>query len=80
MTRISESWSSRSAWLERDPVEKMLDAPVVRRAGAPDDAVDLVAFAEKQLREIGPILAGDAADQCPLAHDEARVYSNIVER
>ena len=79
MTRISESWSSRSAGLQLDPVEQVLDAPVVRGACAPDDAVDLVAFAEEQLREIGAVLTGDAADERPLSHDDARVYSNRVE-
>ena len=42
---------------------KMLDAISVERAGAADDAVHLVAFAQQQFREIRSILSGDAGDQ-----------------
>jgi hypothetical protein len=35
----------------------------VERARAADDAVDFVAFAEEQFREVGAVLAGDARDQ-----------------
>jgi hypothetical protein len=31
-----------------------------------DHAVDLVALVEQELGEVGPVLAGDAGDQCAL--------------
>ncbi len=38
------------------------EPPRVERAGAANDAVHLVAFAQQQFREIRPVLAGDAGD------------------
>ncbi len=48
--------------LERVPVE-VVDPPGVEGAGAPDEAVDLVALVQEQLREVGAVLAGDPGDQ-----------------
>ena len=41
----------------------VVDALGVERARAPDEAVDLVALGEQQLRQVRPVLAGDARDQ-----------------
>ena len=35
----------------------------VERRGPADQAVDLVALAEQQFGEVGPVLAGDPGDQ-----------------
>ncbi len=40
----------------------------VERACPADDAMHLVTLAEEQLRQIRPILPGDAGDQCLLCH------------
>src|SRR5262249_45521771 len=51
-------------------IEHLLDAPVIRRAGAADDRVDLVALVEQELREVRAVLAGDAGDE--------RLHLNIL--
>ena len=42
----------------------MLDAGALEVAGPPDHPVDGVILFQKQLGQIGAILAGDAGDQC----------------
>ena len=54
--------------MQLDAFEQVLDAPVVRGAGTADDAVDLVAFAEEQLGEIGTVLTGDTCDESAFGH------------
>ena len=39
---------------------EVVDPAGVEQRGAPDQAVDLVALAEQELGEVGPVLAGDA--------------------
>src|SRR5262249_46667596 len=51
-------------------IEDLLDAPVIRRAGAADDRVDLVALVRPELREVRAVLAGDAGDE--------RLHLNIL--
>ena len=46
----------------RQPIEQMLNAPVIRRAGATHRAHDLVAFVQQELGEVRPILPGDSGD------------------
>jgi len=41
---------------------QVIDALRVERAGAADDAVHFVTFGEKQLGEVGTILASDTGD------------------
>jgi len=48
--------------VQRLVVEEVVDAAGVEGAGAADDAVDLVAFFEQQLGEVGAILSGDAGN------------------
>mmetsp|Transcript_8622 Transcript_8622/g.19669 ORF Transcript_8622/g.19669 Transcript_8622/m.19669 type:complete len:344 (-) Transcript_8622:53-1084(-) len=49
-------------------VEDVVDPCGVEGRGPPDDAVDLILLIEKELCEVGSILAGDARDECCLAH------------
>ena len=42
---------------------KVIDARRVERAGAPNDAVNFVAFFEEQISEVAAILPGDPGDQ-----------------
>jgi len=51
------------AGLVRVDVE-VIDPVRVEGAGATDDAVDLVALLEQELREVRAVLASDAGDQC----------------
>ena len=53
---------------ERDAIEQMLDAPVVRGAEAAGDADHLVVVVEQQLRQVRPVLPRDPGDDCPLRH------------
>src|SRR5262249_17789543 len=46
--------------------------PVVRRAGAADDAVDLVPFLEEELGEVRAVLASDTRNQCTFRHTRER--------
>ena len=46
----------------RIPV-KVIDAARVERRGPANHAVDLIAFVEQQLGEIGTVLASDAGDE-----------------
>ena len=46
----------------------MVNALGIEGAGAADDAVDFVAFAQKQLGQIRAVLSGNAGDECAL-HD-----------
>jgi len=43
---------------------EVVDTRAVDRARPPDDAVDFVVFGEKELGEVGAVLAGDAGDKC----------------
>ena len=45
-----------------------VDAPGVERGRAADDAVDLVALAEQELREVRAVLSGDAGDESATGH------------
>ena len=68
MTRISDSWSSRSAGRS---VMRSSRCSMRQRFGAlepPDDAGDFVALLEQQLREVRAVLSGDAGDDCALSH------------
>jgi len=51
------------AVVQRELVADVVDAPGVERAGAADEAVDLVSLLEEQLREVAAVLAGDSGDQ-----------------
>jgi hypothetical protein len=42
---------------------EVVDAAGVEGRRAPDHAVHFVAFVEKELREVGAVLTGDAGDQ-----------------
>ncbi len=42
----------------------VVDAPGIEGRGAADDAMDFVAFAEKQLRQIGAVLSCNAGNEC----------------
>ena len=42
----------------------MIDARGVEAGGAADDTMNLVAFSQQQLGQIGTVLAGDACDEC----------------
>jgi hypothetical protein len=46
-----------------DSLQEMLDSFVAVMAGPADYAYHLVALGEKELRQIGAILAGDAGDE-----------------
>ena len=41
---------------------KMIDARRVERAGAPNDAVNFVAFLEEEIGEVAAVLPGDPGD------------------
>ena len=49
---------------------KMINARGVKRAGAANDAVDLVPFLKQQIGQITSVLTGDAGDQRPLHFGE----------
>jgi hypothetical protein len=51
---------------DADPVLDVRDPVEVDVARAADEAVDLVALREQELREVAAVLAGDARDQGPL--------------
>ena len=42
----------------------VIDALGVEEGRAAFDAVDFVAFFQKEFREVGTVLAGDACDEC----------------
>ena len=63
-----------------DAIEQVLDAPVIRGAGAANHAVDLVALLEQQLGEIRTVLAGNSGDKCALGHSDVRLASNSGAR
>jgi hypothetical protein len=44
----------------------MVDSLRVERAGSSDQPMDRVALGEQQFGQVGPILAGNAGDQCDL--------------
>ena len=44
----------------------VIDPLGVEERGAAFDAVDLVAFFEQELGEVGTVLSGDAGDECVL--------------
>ena len=52
----------RRVGLVRIAVE-MVDPAGVEGAGAPDQAVDLVALRQQELGQVGAVLAGDAGDE-----------------
>ena len=50
-----------------DPIDvgigvKMIDARGVKRAGSANDPVHLIAFLQKEIGQIAPILSGDPGD------------------
>ncbi len=47
---------------------EVIDAIGIEQGGAALDAVNLITFAQQQLREEGAILAGYTGDQCYFAH------------
>ena len=47
---------------------EVVDPLGVEGAGATDDSIDVVPFAEKQLRQITAVLAGDAGNQRSFVH------------
>jgi hypothetical protein len=47
---------------------KMVDAVSVEKGTAPLDAVNLIAFVEKKLRQIGSVLPGYTGDQSYFGH------------
>jgi len=47
-----------------DPLETL----GVKGGRSPDDPVDLVSVVQQELRQIGPVLTGDAGDQCGFGH------------
>ena len=47
-----------------------LDPLEVFGAGTADHAVDLVAVGQEELGQVGPVLPGDAGDQCSACHNE----------
>src|SRR5215472_4878955 len=49
-------------------VVEMIDAVSVEEACASHEAMDLVAFCEQELGEVGAVLTGNAGDQCTLCH------------
>ena len=52
------------AVVEDQAVADVVDAPGVEGAAAADEAVDLVALLEQQLRQVAAVLAGDPGDEC----------------
>ena len=50
--------------LEALVVVKMIDALRADRTMPPDDPVHLVPFLDEEIRQIGPVLPGDACDEC----------------
>jgi hypothetical protein len=48
----------------------MLQPGTAERTGAPDDAMDGVAFFQKKFREIGTVLSRDAGNEGFLAHEQ----------
>ena len=50
-------------------IQDVLDAPEVRRARTPRGADNLVAFRNKQLREVGSILPGNSGDNGSFGHE-----------
>ena len=49
-------------------VKEVIDTVGVEQRRAPLDAVNLIALADQELGEIGPVLSGNAGDQCGLCH------------
>ncbi|MNF07170.1 hypothetical protein D3C80_2072920 [compost metagenome] len=47
---------------------QMIDARGIEQRSTPLDAVDLIALGQQELRQIGPVLAGNAGNQCPFWH------------
>ncbi|KAG0753743.1 hypothetical protein G6F22_021323 [Rhizopus arrhizus] len=47
---------------------QVVDARGVEQRSAPLDAVDLIALGQQELRQVGPVLAGNAGNQCPFWH------------
>src|SRR5204863_8166487 len=47
---------------ELDPIDEMTDALIWRRRTAAHDAYHAIALVEQELREIGPVLSGNAGD------------------
>jgi hypothetical protein len=41
----------------------VVNAIGIKRAGAPDEAVDIISFAQQQFGEVGAVLSGNACDQ-----------------
>jgi hypothetical protein len=47
---------------------EVLDARGIEGGRPADDAMDFVTLTEKELGEVGTVLAGDAGDECALFH------------
>jgi hypothetical protein len=60
--------------MRRSAVLQVVDAAAVHARRAPDDAVHLVAFPEKELGEIRTVLTRDARDERRFRHACAQVY------
>src|SRR5260370_42066226 len=52
----------------RAAIDQLLNPPVVRRARAPDDADDLIAFRQQQFGKVRSVLPGDPGDNGPFGH------------
>ena len=53
---------------------EVVDPRCVERTGAPDDAVDFVAFGEQKVRQIRSVLASDACNESFFHRDESAVF------
>jgi hypothetical protein len=49
--------------VEVQAIAHVVDAPGVEGAAAPDQAMDVVALVEQQLRQVAAVLPGDARDE-----------------
>ncbi len=47
---------------------QVVDPRGIEQRSAPLDAVDLIALGQQKLRQIGPVLASYAGNQCPFWH------------
>ena len=53
---------------------EMIDSVGVEGAGPADEAVNFIAFAEEQLRQVGAVLARDTGDEC-FFHNRTLIFS-----
>ncbi|MCY1528062.1 hypothetical protein D9M68_631540 [compost metagenome] len=47
---------------------QVVDAGRIEQRSAPLDAMDFIALGKQKLRQVGPVLAGNAGNQCPFWH------------